>query len=191
MTGAIGSSVAETLTAMAGVWRDHVEVFALDGQPLPADEASGTPGPSPWENLVYVEFDGEIYRQTNVTTRGRPLHVRSFTGRLQGGVLAFDALGPDDPEHVGVSAGAGILYFVGRRITPAWSRYAEPDCVRLIDRSARVRSTALYRDGVLVRTLTAHGVRVADKADRRVAWDPRGADGPVHAPRVATEVFRS
>ncbi|MBL8045761.1 MAG: hypothetical protein JNL09_04425, partial [Anaerolineales bacterium] len=73
-------SVAHTLTQMCGVWHDHIEVFDLAGNPLALDEHSGTPGASPWDNLVYVEFDGETYRQTNVTFHGRPLHVRSFAG---------------------------------------------------------------------------------------------------------------
>lgn len=184
-------TVGHTLTAMVGAWHDHVEVFALDGAPLAADERAGTPGAAPWDNLVYVEFDGARYQQTNVTFRGRAPHVRTFSGRLEDGVLVFDRLGPDDPEHVGVSGGPGVLCFVGRRITAAWSRYAEPDFIRLLGPGARTRTTTLYRDGELVRTLTAHGVRVAPHGDRRVAWDPRGTDGAVHAPRVATEVFRS
>ena len=66
-------TVADTLTRMRGVWHDHVEVYDLAGNPLSEDALSGTPGPAPFDNLVYVDFDGFIYRQTNVTFRGRPI----------------------------------------------------------------------------------------------------------------------
>lgn len=188
MTFAPGT-VGHTLTAMVGTWHDHVRVFALDGTPLPADTRSGSPGPSPWENLVYVDFDGEVYRQTNVTVRGRPLHVRTFTGRLVEGVLFFDRLGLEDPQHVGVSGGDGVLCFVARRVTNAWARYAEPDVIRLVGPMERTRTTILYRDGGLVRTLNASGVRVSPTVTSRVSWDPRGESGEVHAPSVASEVF--
>ena len=49
--------------------------------------------------------------------------------------------------------------------------------------------TALYRNGVAVRTLTAKGVRVASTCERRVDFDPRGADGPVHDVRSVTKVY--
>lgn len=189
-TVAIGS-VTHTLAAMTGVWHDRVEVFAPDGCALGFDELSGTPGPAPFDNLVYVDFDGERYLQTNVTFRGRPVHTRSFAGRIVDGVLVFDRLGPDDPEHVGVGGGPGVLCFVPRRVTDAWQRYAEPDVIRLTANGVRTRTTVLYRGGSLIRTLTAHGTRIAPVADRRVAWDPRGIDGPVHQERVATEVFRA
>jgi hypothetical protein len=182
-------TVGHTLGAMVGTWHDRVEVFALDGTPLPADTRSGSPGPAPWENLVYIDFDGEQYRQTNVTVKGRPLQVRTFTGRLVEGVLFFDRLGPEDPQHVGVSGGPGIVCFVARRITNAWARYAEPDVIRLLGPNERSRTTILYRDGGLVRTLTAFGVRVSPTAHRRLDWDPRGAGGEVHAMSSESEVF--
>ena len=191
MSAAPPGSVAHTLAAMTGVWHDRVEIFAPDGRPMAVDERAGTPGPAPFDNLVYVDFDGERYQQTNVTFRGRPLHVRSFRGRLREGVLVFDRLGPDDPEHVGISAGVEAIAFVARRITDAWQRYAEPDVIHLHGRTERTRVTVLYRGGELVRSLRARGVRLAPLADRRLAWDPRGAEGPVHQLPADTEVFRA
>jgi hypothetical protein len=182
-------SVAHTLFAMRGVWHDHVEIFDLSGRPLADDPQAGTPGPAPFDNLVYVDFDGEQYRQTNVTFRGRPTHARSFSGRLVGGVLVFDRLGPGDPEHIGVSGGPGILFFAPRTLTDAWGRYHEPDCVRLIAPGQRTRTTLLYRGGSAVRTLTAYGTRLSPTCDRRAPFDPRGADGPAHAEREDTLVF--
>lgn len=182
-------TVGHTLSRMRGVWHDHVEIFDLSGKPLEEDPQSGTPGAAPFDNLVYVDFDGRIYKQTNVTFRGRPVHVRTFTGVLESGVLLFDRLGPSDPEHIGASGGPGVLFFSGRRVTEAWKRYAEPDCVRLIGSGERTRTTLLYRGGEAVRTLTAYGTRIAPTAERRVAIDPRGPDGPVHEGRSVTKVF--
>lgn len=79
------SSVGHHLLRMRGVWHDHVEIFGLDGTPLAADTWAGAAGAVPFDNLVYIDFDGVTYRQTNVTFRGRPLHVRSFQGTLRGG----------------------------------------------------------------------------------------------------------
>ncbi len=183
-------TVAHTLTLMSGVWHDHIEVFNLAGHPLAVDEYSGTPGAAPWDNLVYVDFDGENYRQTNVTFKGRPFHLRSFAGHLVDGVLVFNKLGPDAPEHIGVSGGPGILFYTPRAVDDAWQRYSEPDCIRLIGASERTRTTVLYRNGVAVRTLTAYGQKIAPVADRRVPWDPRGTDGPVHQLPSETQVFK-
>jgi hypothetical protein len=188
MSAAVGS-VAHTLAAMCGTWHDRVEVFDLAGRPLAEDARSGTPGSAPFDNLVYIELEGAEYRQTNVTFRGRPLHVRTFRGSLRDGVLVFAALGPGDPTHLGVSGGPGVLFFGPERVTDAWGRYHEPDCIRLLGPSARTRTTLLYRDGVAVRTLTAYGQKLGPLADRRVPWDPRGPEGPVHEPHRDTRVF--
>jgi hypothetical protein len=185
MTG----SVAHTLTALRGVWHDHVEVFDLQGRLLPEDTHAGTPGAAPFDNLVYLDFDGEHYRQTNVTFAGRPLHARSFAGRLVDGVLVFDRLGPDDPEHVGVSGGPGVILFAARRLAAGAQRYFEPDWIKVEQPGLRMRTTLLYRDGVAVRTLTARGTRLSPLPTARLSWDPRGADGPVHEPRRDTPVF--
>lgn len=182
-------SVGHTLRALRGVWHDHVELFDLSGRPLAEDQAGGTPGSAPYDNLVYIDFDGARFAQTNVTFAGRPLHVRSFTGALVDGVLVFDRLGPEAPEHIGVSGGPGVLFFVARSLGGASQRYAEPDCIRLLGPGQRTRTTVLYRDGVAVRTLTAHGARVGATAALRVPIDPRGPDGPVHEARSVTRVF--
>lgn len=183
-------TVGHTLTQLVGVWHDHLEVYDPAGQPLAEDAHSGTPGAAPWDNLVYIDFDGQRYRQTNVTFRGRPLHVRSFAGELRAGVLVFDRLGPEAPEHIGVGAGPGVLIFCPRAVDDAWQRYSEPDVIRLLGPGQRTRTTVLYRHGVVVRTLTAYGVRLSPSTAQRLAWDPRGAEGPVHPAPGETQVFR-
>jgi hypothetical protein len=182
-------SVGETLTLMQGVWHDHIQLFNLDGDPLERDQASGTPGKAPYDNLVYIEFDGEIYRQTNVTFRGRPLHVRSFGGVLQNQILRFKTLGPDDPSHIGVSGGPGRLIFAPQNITPSWERYAEPDFIQLLGPGQRQRVTLLYRQGKAVRTLLATGTKISPFFHVRLPLDPRGPDGPVHEEISQTFVF--
>jgi len=182
-------SVGHTLMAMRGVWHDRVSIFSLAGVPLADDRYSGTPGPAPLENLVYIDFDGVRYVQTNVAFRGREPSCRSFSGTMTEGVLVFDRLGPDAPEHIGVSGGPGVLIFSARQVCEAWSRYHEPDWVRLIGPGQRTRTTLLYRGGEAVRTLTAEGVKIAPSAERRVIWDPRGPDGPAHEPLRGTHVF--
>ncbi len=183
-------TVGDTLLRMRGVWHDYVSIYTLAGTPLAVDEHSGTPGPAPFDNLVYVDFDGEHYHQTNVTFRGRPLHVRTFSGKLIDGVLHFDRLGPRDPGHIGVSGGPGVLFFIASMVDESMHRYSEPDCIRLLGQAERTRTTVLYRHGKAVRTLTANGYRIAPTADRRVADDPRGPDGPVHDRSEDTTVFR-
>ncbi len=175
---------------MRGVWHDTLELFELDGTPRCFDEQGGQPGASPFENLVYIDFDGENFRQTNVTLRGRPLHVRSFAGNLRDGILHFDKLGANDPGHVGVSGGIGVLIFTPQIIDDSWHRYSEPDYIRLIGANRRTRSTMLYRDGKLVRTLSVTGYKLSPVADRRMPFDPRGADGDIHEITSVTEVFK-
>ena len=55
-------SVGHNLMQLRGTWHDHVELFELDGQPLSEDSKSGSPGSSPFENLVYVDFDGSALK---------------------------------------------------------------------------------------------------------------------------------
>ena len=88
---------------MRGVWHDHVEIFDLAGNPLADDPHSGSPRPAPYDNLVYIDFDGVVFARTNVTFRGRPLHTQTFSGKLVDGMLVFDRLGPEAPVHIGVS----------------------------------------------------------------------------------------
>lgn len=184
-------SVGHLLTVMRGVWHDHIEAYTLAGEPLAHDPWAGAPGDTPFDNLVYIDFDGTLYRQTNVTFAGRPFHARSFTAQLREGVLYFDKLGPDAPQHIGISGGVGVLWYLAQHNTAEpLSRYSEPDCITLDGYDRRTRMTVLYRHGVAVRTLTARGVRVAPTADRRMAWDPRGPDGPVHETRSVTQVYQ-
>ncbi|MEL7208670.1 MAG: hypothetical protein AAGK32_10645 [Actinomycetota bacterium] len=178
-----------TLHDMVGVWEDHVTAHGPDGRPLTHDDHGGVPGPMPYDNLVYIDFDGRTYRQSNVVLAGRPDHVRSFEATVEDGILTFARLGPDAPQHIGVAAGPGVIWFLAPEVGPAWQRYSEPDIIQLDGKGGRTRHTALWRDGVLARTLTVTGRRVADDPTRRVAHDPRGPDGPVHDERRPTQVW--
>lgn len=189
------TGVVELLVAMRGVWLDHLQAFHPDGTPMVDDPNGGTPGPFPYDNLVYLDVDPETgtYAQTNVTFRGRPVAHRSFTGKVGGdGVLRFDHLGPSDPGHVGVSGGPGVLWFVADTIThPGLARYAEPDHIRLLGAGQRTRVTVLYREGILVRTMTVAGSLLTNDPTVRHPLDPRGRDGPVHEARSLTHVYES
>jgi len=188
--GSGGSTVADTLALMRGVWRDHVAGYSPDGTPLADDPHGGTPGPLPYEQLVYLDFDGERYTQTNVVLSGRPAHSRTFTGRIDGGVLVFDALGPEAPRMLGVSGGPGVLVFTPERVdTEAHQRFADPDWIRHLGGDQRTRTTTLYRDGLIRRVLTVSGTRIAGDTGRRHALDPRGAEGAVHEVRSTTRVY--
>jgi hypothetical protein len=182
-------SVGYNLTLMRGIWHDKIELFELDGTPRSFDTQGGTPGNSPYENLVYIDFDGEFYRQTNVTFRGRPLHVRSFEAKLADGILRFGKLGEGDSGHVGVSGGIGILIFTPVFIDDSWKRYSEPDYIS-INGDTRTRNTMLYRDGKLVRTLSVVGQKLSPFADKRMSFDPRGEVGEVHDIQSVTQVFK-
>lgn len=182
-------TVGYLLSMLCGVWHDHVTISDLAGNPLAYDDHAGSPGAAPFDNLVYIDFDGEFYSQTNVTFRGRPLHTRSFSGRLKAGVLYFDSLGPQDPGHIGVAAGTNVLAFVPGTINDALKRYAEPDFITLHSPHQRTRSTVLYRDGVPLRCLFAQGTKIAASAGQRLPDDPRGQHGSVHELRSITQVF--
>lgn len=183
-------SVAYNLGLMRGIWHDRIELFELDGTPRFLDTEGGTPGAAPFENLVYIDFDGENYRQTNVTFRGRPLHVRSFQASVVDGILRFQKLGDGDGGHIGVSGGIGILIFTPQIIDDSWERYSEPDFIH-IDGDRRTRHTMLYRHRRLVRTLRAVGQRLSPVADRRIPFDPRGPEGEVHDIQSVTQVFKN
>lgn len=175
-------SVGYNLMLMRGTWHDHVETYQLDGAPLGNDTAagSGTPGPSPFDNLVYIDFDGHQLKLTNVHFRGREPVAKTFTGRMRDDILVFDSLGPGAYENVGVSGGPGILTFNALRLDEACQTYMEPDFIALTAPGERIRHTVLYRDGVATRTLTARGNRLSPTCDTRHPIDPRGIDGPVH-----------
>lgn len=175
-------TVGHTLMQLRGTWHDSVELFNLDGTPLVDDTSagSGTPGMSPFDNIVYIDFDGLDFKITNVHFRGRPATAKTFTGKLIDGVLVFDSMGPGSYENVGMSGGPGILTFTGRRLDEATSVYMEPDFIIITAPGHRTRHTVLYRNGEATRTLTAHGVRMSPSCDKRHDLDPRGITGDVH-----------
>ena len=184
------SLVADNLMLFRGVWHDHIQAFAPDGTELTDDPLGGSPGPVPYEQLVYLDFDGESFVQTNVVLSGRPAHERTFTGRLIDGVLVFDRLGPEAPEMLGVAGGPGVLVFAPRRIDgEGTGRFYDPDYIRHLGGDQRTRTTTLYRSGELVRILTVLGTRISADPCVRVPQDPRGALGPVHGATTLSLVY--
>ncbi len=175
-------SVGYNLMLMRGTWHDHVETYHLDGRPLgnDTDAGSGTPGPSPFDNLVYIDFDGQTLTLTNVHIRGRETLAKTFTGQMKDDLLVFDPLGSGAYENIGMSGGPGILTFNARRLDKACDVYMEPDFIALTAPGERIRHTVLYKDGVATRTLTARGTRLLPTCDTRHPIDPRGAEGDVH-----------
>jgi hypothetical protein len=184
-------SVAYNLMLLRGTWHDHIELYNLDGTPLDNDSSagSGSPGPGPFDNLVYIDFDGQDLQLTNVHLRGRELAAKTFKGSLRDNLLVFDPLGPGAYENIGVSGGPGILTFNARQLGPATHTYMEPDFIILTAPGQRVRHTVLYRHGEAVRTLTAKGTRLWPTCDRRHPLDPRGTDGPVHEPPFSSPIW--
>jgi len=183
-------SVADNLWLFRGVWRDVITGHSLDGSPLREDPHGGTPGPLPYEQLVYLDFDGEAFVQTNVVSSGRPAQQRTFRGRLVDGVLEFDRLGPDAPKMLGVSGGPGVLVFLPERCDePPTTRFYDPDYIRHLGGDQRTRTTTLYRDGLLRRVLTVRGTRVSSDPTRRTPDDPRGPTGRVHEGETLTRVY--
>ncbi len=185
-------SVGYNLLQLRGTWHDHIELYNLDGTPLDDDTAagSGSPGPGPFDNLVYIDFDGEHFSLTNVHLRGREPSAKTFTGRLRDNLLVFDPLGPGAYENIGMSGGPGILTFNARKLGAATDVYMEPDFIMLTAPGERVRHTVLYRDGVANRTLTARGTRLLPTCDSRHALDPRGQDGPVHEVPFSSPIWQ-
>ena len=181
-------SVGYNLMLLRGTWHDHIELYNLDGTPLNTDSdlGAGTPGPSPFDNLAYIDFDGYNLKLTNVHIRGRNLAAKTFAGKMEDGLLVFDSLGPGAFNNVGVSGGPGILTFNALELGKHTDVYMEPDFIAITAPGERIRHTVLYRDRVAVRTLTAKGSRLSPTCDQRHASDPRGPDGPVHG-----EVFVS
>jgi hypothetical protein len=184
-------SVGHTLLQLHGTWHDYVELFELDGRPLRDDTeaGSGTPGASPFENIVYIDFDGENFRLTNVHIKGRPPIAKTFVGRMKDDLLVFDRLGPGAYENIGVSGGPGILTFNARTLGPASEVYMEPDFIFMTGAGQRTRHTVLYRKGVAVRTLTARGSRISPSVAERHALDPRGPGGPVHEAPFSSPIW--
>ena len=184
-------SVGYNLMRMRGIWHDHIELYNLDGSPLDDDSAagSGTPGPGPFENLVYIDFDGESFALTNVHIRGREPAAKTFTGKLRDNLLVFDPLGPGAYENIGMSGGPDILTFNARKLGAAAEVYMEPDFIMLTAPGQRVRHTVLYREGEAVRTLTARGNRLSPTCEQRHTLDSRGAQGPVHEQPFSSTIW--
>jgi len=183
-------SVGYNLMLLRGTWHDHIELYNLDGTPLDDDPSSGSPGPGPFDNLVYIDFDGQHLSLTNVHIRGRETSAKTFTGELKGNLLVFNPLGPGAYENIGMSGGPGILTFNARQLGAATDTYMEPDFIMLTAPGERVRHTVLYRNGEAVRTLTAKGTRLWPTCDRRHPLDPRGEDGPVHEKAFSSPVWQ-
>jgi hypothetical protein len=183
-------SVSDNLSLFHGVWHDVISAHRPDGSEFAFDEFGGTPGPVPYEQLVYLDFDGARLTQTNVVLRGRDPHARTFGGSVVDGVLVFDALGPQAPTMLGVSGGPGVLVFLPERVDDdAVGRFHDPDYIRHLGGDQRTRTTTLYRDGELKRVLTVRGTRVSTDPGVRLPWDPRGASGPVHDGTIVTRVY--
>jgi hypothetical protein len=177
------------LAAMRGVWLDNLRAYDVGGAELGYDANGGVPGAFPYQNLVYVDFDGALYTQTNVTYSGRPIHVRTFFADVADGVLRFRSLGPNAPAHVGVSGGPGLIWFVAESLQSAGlTQYSEPDLIR-IDGDERTRQTVLYRGGQLVRTMFVAGTRLSHDPSRRYSSDPRGVEGEVHDGSLITRHY--
>ena len=191
MTAFPEGSVGDTLMQMRGVWHDVVKLYELDGTHLGDDTiaGSGTPGAGPFENLVYIDFDGEKFALTNVHIKGRPLDAKTFTGYMKEGLLIFDSLGLGAYENIGMSGGPGILTFNSRTVEPACEIYMEPDFIMMTGADNRVRHTVLYRHGVATRTLTAYGERLSKDCSKRHESDPRGSNGPVHGEPFVTQIW--
>ena len=184
------ASVAENLLLFRGVWHDHISAYAPSGVELTEDPLGGSPGPVPYEQLVYLDIEGDQFIQTNVVLRGRDPHARTFRGSIVDGVLVFDRLGPQAPEMVGVSGGPGVLVFAPRRIDEeGTTRFYDPDYIRHLGGDQRTRTTTLYREGELVRVLTVMGTRISSDPTQRVPHDPRGATGPVHQSTTVSQVY--
>ncbi len=183
------NSVSSTLLAMRGVWHDVIHLYELDGSELKndANAGSGTPGDSPFENIVYLDFDGTNLTLTNVHIKGRPVAAKTFTGKIVNDLLVFDPLGKGAYENIGMSGGAGIITFNARQLSRATDIYMEPDFIMQLSPTERVRHTVLYRHKMAARTLTAKGKKLSDDCSIRHAVDPRAEGENVHeAPFVSS-----
>lgn len=184
-------SVGYNLMLLRGTWHDHIELYNLDGTPLEDDSTagSGSPGPGPFDNLVYIDFDGHQLSLTNVHIRGREPAAKTFTGKMRDDLLVFDPLGPGAYENIGMSGGPGILTFNAGQLDASTDVYMEPDFIMLTAPGERVRHTVLYRHGKAVRTLTAKGTRLWPSCERRHTLDPRGEQGPVHEAPFSSTIW--
>ena len=163
------SPLADDLAAMVGVWHDHLEAFGPDGSPVTEDPHGGVPGPFPYDNLVYFDFDGSTVTQTNVTFRGREPNVRTFESDLVDGVLRFRRLGPEAPQHVGVSGGPGIIWFVPE----SWNEPGTRPLQRTGPHPPRRRPPVAYHRAVPPRPAGADHARHRRTGQRRHRRPPR------------------
>ena len=108
-----------SLSDLRGVWRDRLTAVDGSGRDVTHDPHGGVPGAFPYENLVYIDFDGERYVQTSVVSSRRDPAVRTFEARRNGETLVFTTLGPGAPNIVGISPVRGHLWFVADDIDPA------------------------------------------------------------------------
>ena len=84
---AADSSVAANLALFHGVWLDRVVAYHPDGTAMDHDEGGTAAGPFPYQQLVYLDFDGTRLTQTNLPVRGRPPVPRTFRATVVHGVL--------------------------------------------------------------------------------------------------------
>ena len=177
------------LFAMCGVWRDTCRAYDPTGDEIYYDHAGGAPGEFPFDNLVYVDFDGERYLQTNVSVDRTTLQERTFGATVANACLTFDRLGPEAPRHVGHSGGPGLIWFVAADCgDPGLRNYCEPDLIRL-EGDRRWRNTVLWRDRSIARLLRVEGVRLSQDTAVRHQLDPR-PPGPVHGARSQTTHYQ-
>lgn len=183
------SALVATLSDLRGVWRDRLTAVDGAGRVVNHDPHGGVPGAFPYENLVYIDFDGERFVQTSVVLSGREPAVRTFEARRRDDTLVFTPLGPGAPTIIGVSAVRGHLWFVADDIVhDGISRYAEPDHIH-VEGDRRWRHTVLWRHGALVRVMHVAGSLLSRDTSRRRDDDPRGVDGPVHDTRSEVEMY--
>ncbi len=185
-------SVGYNLMLLRGIWHDHIELYNLDGTPLNTDSdlGAGTPGPSPFDNLAYIDFDGYRLKLTNVHIRGRELTSKTFAGTMEDGLLVFQEMGPGAFHNIGMSGGPGILTFNASELNKSTDVYLEPDFIIVTGPGQRIRHTVLYRDGKAVRTLTAKGSRLSPTCEQRHPSDPRGPNGPVHGDIFVSPIWQ-
>ena len=185
------SLLRETLGALVGVWRDHLSAVDQNGIAIAYDPHGGVPGEFPYENLVYIDFDGDNFVQTSVVLSGRDTAVRTFEAKRVDETLVFTPLGPGAPRIVGVSPVLGHLWFVADDIVhDGISRYAEPDHIR-VDGDHRWRDTVLWRHGTIVRVMHVRGELLTRDTSRRLDIDPRGVSGRVHDIRSEVEMYEA
>lgn len=185
------SLLVDTLGDLVGVWHDQLSAVDGAGEPVSYDAHGGVPGEFPYQNLVYIEFDGDRFVQTSVVLSGREPAVRTFEAHRTGDTLRFVPLGPGAPTIIGISPVRGHLWFVAEPIThEGITRYAEPDHIH-VDGERRWRHTVLWRHGALVRVMYVAGELLSRDTTVRHQRDPRGVAGDVHDQRSEVEMYQA